>query len=43
MLKLERIGRLRLVASSDARDAVVLRLGRREQRISEVHTMEGAA
>lgn len=43
MLKLERIGRLRLVAASDARDTVVLRLGRREQRISEVHTPEGSA
>ena len=43
MQKLARIGRLQLVASSDARDAVVLRLGRREQRISEVHIMEGAA
>lgn len=43
MQKLARIGRLRLLASSDARDAVVLRLGRREQRISEVHIMEGVA
>lgn len=41
--KLERAGRLRLVASSDASMPLVLRLGRGERRISEVHTVEGAA
>jgi len=40
MQKIERAGRLHLVASDDARNAVVLRLGRRDRRISEVHVLE---
>lgn len=41
--KLERLGRLRLVAADDATDAVVLALGGRPQRVSEVHVLAAAA
>jgi len=41
--KLERAGRVRLVASDDASSAVVLRLGSRDRHIAEVHLVEGAA
>ncbi|MGH4027278.1 MAG: hypothetical protein ACRDRV_22135 [Pseudonocardiaceae bacterium] len=40
--KLELAGRVRLVASADASNAVVLRVGNRDRRISSVHITEGA-
>lgn len=42
MLKLEKLGRIRLVASDDARDAVVLRLGGQPRQIGEVIVVDGA-
>ncbi|SFB52829.1 hypothetical protein SAMN05216266_11694 [Amycolatopsis marina] len=43
MHKLERSGRLRLIASDDAADAVVLSLGKNPRRIGQIQVLRGSA
>ncbi|RFS87058.1 hypothetical protein D0T12_02050 [Actinomadura spongiicola] len=43
MRKLERMGKLKLVASDDSSNAVALRLARGDRRIGEVHILEALA